>query len=571
MTSIPAPSQFNIPFPSWRDIQLEVMEECLRSKKRFLVLDCPTGVGKSGIAIGLHHLMNMSRTVITTSTRYLQQQYNEVFGIPTMWGRSNYACSVLPDVPVDEGPCIVEKGCTKTSKWALCPYYRAKSIATSAPIVILNNSYFLHEANHVGGFSGANLLIFDEGHLLETSLMGFVGVRLTFKTLAKYTDKWKRELTDPRQLLKIAKEIRPAVAEEMSRIMSALTNTPEPEAIRALKHINAFNTNLNKICNTDLRSWVLNKDLAAFTLLPIMVNDVAEEYAFKHGQKILIMSATIGNGEIFGRQIGVRPNEMDFISARSPFLVPMRQVIFCPVVKLNYKSTEDDYDKLFAAINSILNKHSEQSGIIHCVSYKLRDRIIQGIAAEHKSRIITHGKEYMPREEAIAKFKKNVGSVLVSPSAEVGLDFPDDEARWCIWAKIPFADLRDKQVKARQKIDSEWYIWISTTTLIQGAGRIVRHEKDWGITYVLDKNMGWMLQYNRHLFPQWFLDAVHYRTLEQIIGKTSIDKISVGKISIGKISVDTEDDPKDVKKSEQGYESMRSGRDRGLFASSVYI
>ena len=550
MTNIPQPSAFNIPFPSWREIQLEVMEQCLQSKKRFLILDCPTGVGKSGIAIGLHHLFKMGRTVITTSTRYLQQQYNEIFGIPTMWGRGNYTCAVMPEVMVDEGPCIIDKGCTGKEKWRMCEYYKAKGRVVRAPLVILNNSYFLHEANYIGGFSNADLLIFDEGHLLESSLMGFVGVRLGFKALAKYTDRWRDELTEPRQLFKIAKEIQPLVANEVTTILESISGTPLPDTIKRLKYANALNSNLNKILNTDLRSWVLNVDLAAFTLVPIMINDIAEQYAFRHGKKILIMSATIGNGEIFGRQVGIRQSDMEFIQARSPFLVPMRQVIFCPIVKLNYKSTEADYDKLFLAINTLLDKHDGQSGIIHCVSYKLRDRILIGIAPRHQNRVITHGKEYMPREDDIAKFKSTRGAILVSPSAEVGLDFPDDQARWCIWAKIPFADLRDKQVKARQKIDPEWYTWTSTMCLIQGAGRIVRHEKDWGITYVLDLNMRWMLKHNRHLFPNWFMDAVHYRTMDQIMGN-------------GK--------KKAVVENKQDKESTRLGRDRNLFPSSVHV
>jgi len=259
------------------------------------------------------------------------------------------------------------------------------------------------------------------------------------------------------------------------------------------------------------------------------------------------------NAEIFGRQIGISTDEMEFIQARSPFLPPMRQVIFSPVVKLNYKSTEEDYNKLFTAINNILDKHEGQSGIIHCVSYKLRDRILAGIALRHQQRVITHGKEYMPREDAIAKFKCTRGAILVSPSAEVGLDFPDDEARWCIWAKIPFADLRDKQVKARQEIDPEWYVYCSVMCLIQGAGRIVRHEQDWGITYVLDLNMRWMLKHNRHLFPDWFMDAVHYRTMDQIMGNKGSGEKKV--VTVNK----------------QDKESSRLGRDRNLFPSSVLI
>ena len=519
--NIPSPAELNIPFPSWREAQLDAMERCMATNKQFIVIDAPTGVGKSGIAIGLHYLLGASRTVITTSTKYLQQQYNEAFGIPTIWGRGNYPCAVMPSVSAEDGPCVIDKGCDHQSKWTICEYYKAKKCAASAPIAILNNSYFLHEANYAGAFSNADLLVFDEGHLLESSLMSFVGVRLPFKTLAQYTSQWQ-DIQEPMQLLSVANQIEPIVHNEVNHATEQLANSVTSENLQILRRVSALHKKLIRVKHTDLHDWVLNRDLSGFSLVPIVVKDVAYDYAFRHGKRIIIMSATILNGEVFGRQLGIEPDDIEFISVPSPFMPAMRQVLYCPAAKLNYKSSDAEYQKLFDAINLIATKHSDQSGVIHCVSYKLRDHIMDNLTPAVRRRIITHGKEYGTREDAIDRFKRTLGSILLSPSAEVGLDFPDDEARFAIWAKLPFADLQDKQVKARSEMDKDWYPWLTLCSLIQGSGRIVRHDKDWGITYILDKNLGWMLKYKKHLFAPWFLDALHVYSIRKL--KQQVDK-----------------------------------------------
>lgn len=515
MTIDISPAELNMPFPEWRTEQLDAMERSLASDKRFIIIDAPTGVGKSGIAVALHYLMGSSKTVITTSTRYLQQQYDNTFELPTIWGRSNYPCAIMDNVSVEDGPCSIDQGCDSSIKWKVCEYYRAKKRALSAPIAVLNNSYYLHEANYAGGFSNADLVIFDEGHLLESSLLSFVGVRLTFKSLAQYTSAWQ-DIEEPIQLLSLVNQIEPAVHSELTHAIETIANTVTSENLKSFRYISALHKKLVRVKHTDLREWVLNRDLGGFNLVPIVVNDIAEDYAFRHGKRIIIMSATIGNGEVFGRQLGIPLDQMDFISVNSPFLPAMRQVLFCPVAKLNYKSADTEYQKLYDAIETILTKHSDQSGVIHCVSYKLRDRIMDNLSYAVSKRIITHGGQYGSRDEAIARFKSTPGSVLLSPSAEVGLDFPDDEARFAIWAKIPFADLHDKQVAARKDMDPEYYIWQTVCSLMQGSGRIVRHARDWGITYILDKNFKWIVKYNKKLFAPWFLEAVHYHKLPKV-------------------------------------------------------
>ena len=98
--------------------------------------------------------------------------------------------------------------------------------------------------------------------------------------------------------------------------------------------------------------------------------------------------------------------------------------------------------------------------------------------------------------------------VLVSPSIEEGMDFRNDLCRFIIIAKVPYLNLGNPQIKAHANKDPLGIRGRRLQSIIQEAGRGVRHEKDWCSTYILDSNFGMLLDSYRRFFPQWFLDAV---------------------------------------------------------------
>ena len=61
-----------------------------------------------------------------------------------------------------------------------------------------------------------------------------------------------------------------------------------------------------------------------------------------------------------------------------------------------------------------------------------------------------------------------------------GLDLRDDDARFCIIAKVPWPDMGDPYVRERMRRDGDWYANQAAMAVVQSSGRIVRHAADYG-------------------------------------------------------------------------------------------
>jgi len=157
-------------------------------------------------------------------------------------------------------------------------------------------------------------------------------------------------------------------------------------------------------------------------------------------------------------------------------------------------------------ISIILNNEPDR-GIIHTVSYRLADTL-----RDLSPRIIIHDSEN--KNELYEKFTKTEGAVWVSPSSMRGLDLHDDLGRFAVILKCPYLDLGDYHTKQRLftsgQWGQQWYTAATINNIIQACGRVVRNEDDWGRVYILDMQVGKLLEKNTILWPGWFREAVEY-------------------------------------------------------------
>jgi ATP-dependent DNA helicase DinG len=238
---------------------LNEIEKHLRNGVKYIIINAPTGIGKSLIAITLGNYFN--DCYICTGQKSLQEQYMNDFGhiVVTVKGRANFPC--LEYDPVRDGPenncdhgwctrptvgtadakkktkkkdkqkelicndgivvidgemsaeicprtihprALRDMACKSANRGLLyyqseetpCLYQEQKAQALRSKIVVTNYDYFLAAINYVGDFGKRDVIVADEGHSLEAHIANFVTVDITSYLL----DRLNAYFTDKKQL-----------------------------------------------------------------------------------------------------------------------------------------------------------------------------------------------------------------------------------------------------------------------------------------------------------------------------------------------------------------------------------
>jgi ATP-dependent DNA helicase DinG len=257
----------NFPFTYRRESQTYVLNEiceAFNSGYKHILLEAPTGFGKSPVAVAV--AMTMSSSYICTSTKDLQTQYSRDFPfLRVAKGANNFRCLVKEDfiknrtyrcgvcasddvnecrhTSVEYGPCMTNEffqndGCKyrtlvkdyKTSgkgskneqiyldkaaeinyqkefsqwlhlknlknkkepkDWRPCEYFDQLNIALTSSHSIFNYSNFLAFLPNTKILHPRELLVLDEGHLLETEIVKFRGLSISKRRWKKYIQNLK--------------------------------------------------------------------------------------------------------------------------------------------------------------------------------------------------------------------------------------------------------------------------------------------------------------------------------------------------------------------------------------------
>jgi Rad3-related DNA helicase len=140
----PAPKDIGLEYESWRKGQKEIIEKIINCPKDIILLNAPTGVGKSLIASAIAHYLG--KTIILTSSKQLQTQYICDFPhIKSIKGRGNYDCLNISGNKCDKCGNTPSTPCKQAGK---CNYNVAKSKALNTPVCVMNNTYYLFLSNY---------------------------------------------------------------------------------------------------------------------------------------------------------------------------------------------------------------------------------------------------------------------------------------------------------------------------------------------------------------------------------------------------------------------------------------
>ena len=510
------PSDLGLPekFAEWRPNQIEVAAKINASRKYAYLLDSPTGTGKSIIAAAVQKLSGHKMRYLTT-TKQLQDQLLKDFPYAaTLKGRSNYICqkypSMFPNISAEHCTHKSPNDCEHVDR---CHYLNAKARALGAPLAVLNVSYFLHEVNYVGTFSGSDLLMLDEFDTTEDQLMSFVEVAVTRKQLdkiglppPKYKTKFESWVEWANSAVKIlAKEINGLRLEQ-----EHAWATTDFALMKRLKTLERLYGKLSFFVKEVDNTWVWYPGDDRWVFKPVWIARYSNSVLWKHAKKVIGMSATIldpmqvaSNTGLFQKTKGI----FDHIALPSPFPKENRPIYYEPCANVVSRCMNVALPKLAAAITRIMEKHPDEKILLHTVSYKVRNYLLEHLP---KGRTVTHSTA--DRNIVLTAFKNSDKPlVLLSPSMDRGVDLPKEECRVVVIAKCPYLDISDPQISRRvygSKDGSRWYSHKTISTIVQMAGRGVRSADDHASTYILDEQFGRLVTEHRGLFPAWFLEAI---------------------------------------------------------------
>lgn len=565
------------PESSFRANQKEVLEEiddAFRQGYQYVVVEAPTGFGKSAVAVALGRKYSAD---CMTAQLTLQSQYTERYTeIAPVKGRRSFSCPVNGETAA-EGPCVTFRKPTRVSceltreggstqhisqeelevngmaSSVTCEYAAHLVRAINAQIRMFNyHSFYYH--GFTDTFEPRPLMILDEAHNLESIVMNFVEIVIPARQFPKLRFERTMSLGEIADLLKPGKmpneRVRteeddggevPVTSEEttsnglagpyyviLRRDLAALRYEIRLESNpKERRKLNKKADEIVALLGKARQLWQSREDksLAAnwvyqflpekgpiekIVLKPITVEKYVQGLFLARGNRALLMSATILDFRVLQRALGLPLAKTHFIRVPSTFPPENRPIHIYPIADLSYKNIRQGLPELMKGIERVLEQYPGKRGIIHSHTFPITEEIEASLGMRYPRLIFQHKGER--REDILVTHANTEDGVIVAPAFHEGLDLVEDMSRFQIICKIPYPPMGDPQIKARMNIDEKWYAWLTLLKMVQSYGRSIRSETDTADTYILDSGFPKFHNRHREMMPPWFEDAIHFHS-----------------------------------------------------------
>lgn len=511
------------PFETMMGMQSQVIgqlkEHLLNPNIRCIVLEAPTGSGKSPIAMSC--ALASKSAYIVTANILLQDQYMRDFSkeLKTLKGRSNYECDINPGYNCSSSPCQEnEDTAGKCTNMNACGYHRAKDAATASTVTNFNAMAALTYFNYTDFFGPRELLIVDETHVLQSQVSNFVKVEFDRKTLLEY-DIFKGRFPDYGDITHyepLIDEIYEGCQQKLSNKTPGFGRASRDGTIKIVQQIDLFrkltedrgmaNFVVEKVYEEERNSRTKYLNILRFS--PVDVSRIVEDYLFKYSMgKVLLMSATILDFETFLAGCGIKREEAALMQIDSTFPKERRPIYTNMAVGSFNKGNIDGYlPTIVETTDKILDHYKDNKGIIHGHTYKICEYIYTN--SKNRARLLYPKNSSSQKDTLKQHLESNDPTILLSPSMTEGVDLMGDAARVQIIVKTPYPYLGDPVIQKRMELYPNYYAMQTALALVQAYGRSIRSEDDWAASFFLDANTMTFIRRNRRIFPGWFLEAI---------------------------------------------------------------
>jgi Rad3-related DNA helicase len=447
----------HFPFPTIRPTQetgLQAIERAIKEHKKFVIMELPTGVGKTGIGVaaGSHaktlptsggdiepgaYYCSPQKSLTAQAMRDFKNQ-----GLVELMGRSNYTCGY--HFSEEEGGG--EMSCEETDFFypdhaepGGCHGYKtAKKIFCDTPLGITNFAYYLAESNFIGQLKNRKMLILDECHGTEEQILGLANIEITRwrceEVGLNFMDvpyikadaigmgealDWLNETFKPHAIKRIqdlsieAEEKRDAgMKKEASKLMKKKGGLE-----RFLQSLDLF------LKSEDRKDWMVWSESevvkcprcgaklrpgtttcwkrecgskiperpAKLIVKPLTATLFANKLLFSKADIVVLMSATILDFDTFMRNLGIDKKDAVCVALPSEFPVENRRILYKPVANMGNKEIDKSLPLVCAEVEKLLRKHANEKGIIHTHTYKITKYVVDYLRRRgFGSRILTH-------------------------------------------------------------------------------------------------------------------------------------------------------------------------------------
>lgn len=547
------------PFEHPRENQLEIIQRIIIAfeNHKYVILNAPTGVGKSPIAITVASFFDGLSSIIT-SEKILQDQYtndfSHNFNIVSVKGVNAYTCPD-DDIPVSEAICKLFG--MKFCKTDICDYkamikQRSKKIWITNYSIALTNPYFILREHE--------FFVCDEMHKLESILLNNVACSLSIdfiKYIAKRFEKIRndekitistsqlltnyykaKEINNPnniREYINIFLDVCTIFYDLIVQTRSVLSKNYDIENLKLDENFktNPKLKNLRYVWNTSLileniytkfrllndhidnkkAVWIVEVSEKEIVLKPVYANFLFKYVLGNLADKILFMSATAHCKQLFCDDFDIDESEVYEISVDSPFPVENRKIYAVNYLSMSYTNVQNNLQPMTEFMDTILDSITCRS-IVHSGNYAIAQYITENSQLKHRIIAPKSGeREHLFETE----FKKRPNGILVSPSIIEGVSLDDDLCRVQIVVKVPYTSLADKRVQIKASQVPLWYSQEAIFKVVQSCGRSVRHKDDFCITFILDTGFSNLYLKTPFLIPQWFLKAIQYIDYKDVV------------------------------------------------------
>lgn len=528
-----------------------------------IILDAPTGTGKSIIALSVAGVLNRyfhKEGYILISDLSLMEQYDrDLTKYFPSWallkGQQNYTCS-QNGLPFPSGVCqlnncktygdIAQKysECSNT-----CEYIQLRQRAISSPVLVCTYSFWLLQQNYVKPrlenppFGDRDFIICDEAHKLQSIVQSHFSPKFGKEDFTKilavknavdntsagdwkeYTD-LRNEIfseTDNGKILKLLNKYCGLLSELVLRtdnIRREIAKTAkdighmgkeDQTILRACNfvdsHYETFMEYIDIIDNIGEYALVKNdseKDVITFNCLD--ESYLMTKYFRSNCGKRMYMSATIGDPDAFSHDVAIKDRKF-YLRMPSVFDYTMSPIFFVKEYELSYRKKDYSLPYIIRMIDGVLSMYKDYRGIIQTGSYAFAKTLKEGLSKENAKRLILY-EDSASKNESLELYKCSNSRVLVGPSLVEGLSFDDDLCRFQIIMKVPYPSLADKFVSAKMNYDNQWYSNTTAISILQGVGRGVRNMTDWCVTFILDGCFLRLFQMSNKMFPPEFCQRI---------------------------------------------------------------